>query len=125
MLAVCRRFAWLGFLAVSTGCAMCITGDDETYAAYGGAWERLDPFYGRVGSAFTPEVGMRVLPDDYAEPFVQPGQPAAPEELPQVAPQTETEKPKQPPETESGETESGESKSTDSSVLLGPIRTLR
>jgi hypothetical protein len=48
----------LGSLLVgAAGCAMCSSCDDYSYTASGGIWERLDPCYGRVGSAFTPEVG--------------------------------------------------------------------
>jgi hypothetical protein len=36
---------------------MCANPFDCDYAAYGGRIERLDRTHGRVGSAFTPEVG--------------------------------------------------------------------
>ena len=42
-------------LAVS-GCAMCSTCDDDTYAAFGGKWQRVDMTHGRVGSAFVDTV---------------------------------------------------------------------
>jgi hypothetical protein len=42
---------------------MCSTCGDDTYAAYGGKWERVDMTHGRVGSAFTP-VGFDVGPID-------------------------------------------------------------
>ncbi len=58
-----NRWQWIaacGILVVSSsGCSMCATPFDETYSAYGGVWERTDPYYGRVGSAFTP-VGQQV-----------------------------------------------------------------
>ena len=48
----------LGVVIVSTaGCAMCSSCDDYCYTGWGGRWERLDQCFGRVGSAFTPEVG--------------------------------------------------------------------
>ena len=37
---------------------MCSSCDDYCYSSSGGRWERLDPCFGRVGSAFTPEVGV-------------------------------------------------------------------
>ena len=64
MLTACRRLACVGLLALSSGCAICQNCDDESYAAYGGAWERNDRCNGRVGSAFTPEAGTRVLPPE-------------------------------------------------------------
>jgi hypothetical protein len=44
----------LGFTIGTTGCAMCSSCLDDTYAAYGGKWQRADPVQGRVGSAFDP-----------------------------------------------------------------------
>ena len=50
-----------GCLALwSIGCAMPEHPYDDDYAAFGGRWERQDPAHGRVGSAFTPQAGMRV-----------------------------------------------------------------
>lgn len=60
MLATCLRTACVAALACASGCAMCTSCDDDTYSAYGGRWERLDSCFGRVGSAFTPEVGVEV-----------------------------------------------------------------
>ena len=47
--------SWLMFvlLVASSGCAMCTSCEDDTYAAYGGKWQRADMTHGRVGSAFT------------------------------------------------------------------------
>ena len=94
MLATCGRLLGLGLLALSSGCAMCSSCDDYSYSAYGGAWERLDRTSGRVGSAFTPEVGTRVLVDGTGAPRV-PGElevvpegeaPAEPQPVPPQAP---------------------------------------
>ena len=64
MLAVVARSGMLLVLCGTlSGCAMCGSCDDYTYPTSGGAWERLDPSFGRVGSAFTPEVGTKVVPD--------------------------------------------------------------
>ena len=68
MFAACYQWIGLGLLALTSGCAMCNSCDDYTYGAYGGRWERLDPSYGRVGSAFTPEVGQRVDVDEHYAP---------------------------------------------------------
>lgn len=112
MLASCRRLAWVGLLAVSSGCAMCQNCDDEAYAAYGGAWERNDRCYGRVGSAFTPEVGTRVVPDGMIESVTeeessQAADPAEPRRMEDEAPQ--------PPPDAPG-------KAAGNSILRRPIR---
>ena len=44
---------FLALLVASGGCTLCTSCDDDTYAAYGGKWQRADRTYGRVGSAFT------------------------------------------------------------------------
>lgn len=49
-------------IAGSAGCAMCCNPYDSHYAGYGGAWERLDPAFGRVGSQFEPAGDMVVGP---------------------------------------------------------------
>ena len=132
MRAVCYRFAWLGLLLVTTGCAMCDVCDERSYTAYGGAWDRIDRCYGRVGSAFTPEVGMKVRGETSAKPEVtkpveqqpleqqpleqQPLEQKPVEQSPRVDPSPFDELPPKPPAE-------SENKSTDASVLLGPIRT--
>lgn len=77
MLALLLRMACLSVIVAGSGCAMCSSCDDFTYSANGGRWERLDPGFGRVGSAFTPEVGVEVgdtlletteTPEDIAPP---------------------------------------------------------
>ena len=55
----CLRWTLAG-LPLFLGCAMCQGPDVDTYSAVGGRWQRTDACYGRVGSAFTPEVGTRV-----------------------------------------------------------------
>lgn len=45
------------------GCRACLDCDDDTYAAYGGAWQRTNPSGGRVGSVLS-EAGARVA--DYS-----------------------------------------------------------
>ena len=55
-----RRTALLYLvLAVTScgGCAMCCGVDDENYGTYGGAWQRHDMRFGRVGSRFRPAGG--------------------------------------------------------------------
>lgn len=57
-----RIFSWLLGLALLTGmsgCSICQSQFDDTYAAYGGRWQRTDRAYGRVGSLFT-DSGTRV-----------------------------------------------------------------
>ncbi len=76
-----------------TGCAMCCSPFDCEYPHYGGAWERVDRCYGRVGSAFTPEVGVKVG-EGGATPYYSPQQPtpaARPmtEDLPEPMPTPE------------------------------------
>jgi hypothetical protein len=95
MTAVFCRLACVVLIALSTGCAMCANCDDETYPADGGRWQRVDPFYGRVGSIFTPEVWTTV--DGYyheSEPESIPrGEPTPaednPPQLPDGAPPAE------------------------------------
>lgn len=67
-------FALLGFAVSATGCAMCCAPDDPNYAAYGGRWERHDPQYGRVGSAFTPAGSPIDAGEVIGQPYVE-GQP--------------------------------------------------
>ena len=50
----------LCLLPLCAGCAMCSSQDDYTYAAFGGRWQRDDPFIGRVGSVFAPAGAMPV-----------------------------------------------------------------
>jgi hypothetical protein len=53
-----RHFASLALLLLAApGCALCSRCFDEAYPHYGGAVPRHDLYCGRVGSAFTPEVG--------------------------------------------------------------------
>lgn len=56
---ICRLVCAVAMICAS-GCAMCSNCDDYAYSSFVGRWERLDPCYGRVGSAFTPEVGQRI-----------------------------------------------------------------
>ena len=61
-----RTFALLSLVVscyLTSGCATCCNPYDCHYLYQGGAWVRNDPTYGRVGSAFTPEVGSKVVPD--------------------------------------------------------------
>ncbi len=53
-----------GLLLVASlsGCAICQGPYDDTYSAYGGRWQRLDPVNNRVGSAFV-DAGTRVTDD--------------------------------------------------------------
>ena len=43
-----------GLLMFASGCAICASPFDSHYAAYGGAWDRVDPSQGRVASVFQP-----------------------------------------------------------------------
>jgi hypothetical protein len=82
MMAWCVRSGWVAWLALFSGCAMCLNCDDCSYPADGGRWQRLDPCFGRVASAFTPEVGTRVdagVMEPYLEPVV-PGEPTPAED---------------------------------------------
>jgi hypothetical protein len=92
MLAACYQWIGFGLLAFTTGCAMCNSCDDYTYGAYGGRWERLDPCYGRVGSAFTPEVGQRVDVDELHTPEMHgvPNETKKPDELTPMEPMPES-----------------------------------
>ena len=70
-----RAFALLSLVvtaSLTSGCATCCNPFDCHYLYQGGAWVRNDPTYGRVGSAFTPEVGSKVVPDQVV---IQEGQP--------------------------------------------------
>lgn len=44
--------ALISTTSVLSGCAMCCAPFDDAYPTYGGKWERVDRFHGRVGSAF-------------------------------------------------------------------------
>lgn len=77
---MCVKFCLVScaaLLALAAGCAMCSSCDDYSYAASGGRWERLDPCFGRVGSAFTPEVGTEVdgAPSEPSSESIPPGEP--------------------------------------------------
>ena len=50
-------------LAALSGCAMCVSSLDSSYSAYGGAWQRIMPNHGRVGSVFDPAGGQAVGAD--------------------------------------------------------------
>ncbi|MGE0755371.1 MAG: hypothetical protein AB7F89_01275 [Pirellulaceae bacterium] len=78
MLAHACRLACVLLLLATSGCAICGSCDDYTYSAEGGLWQRLDPVYGRVGSAFTPEVWS--VDHGYVSDYV-PGESSA-EEVP-------------------------------------------
>lgn len=52
-------------LAALSGCAMCVSSLDSSYSAYGGAWQRIIPNHGRVGSVFDP-AGAQVVGEDGA-----------------------------------------------------------
>ena len=49
-----------GIVPLLAGCAMCSSCEDYNYAAFGGAWQRTDMRFGRVGSAFTAS-GVKVI----------------------------------------------------------------
>ena len=48
-----RCFSMLSLLTTMTGCAICCSPEDYTYATFGGKYERVDPSYGRVGSIYS------------------------------------------------------------------------
>lgn len=50
----------IAVLSLLSGCAVCAHPFDCSYQYQGGVWQRNNPDYGRVGSAFTPEVGSKV-----------------------------------------------------------------
>ena len=54
-----RGFALVAFTTAVAGCSICSNCHDESYAAYGGRWERVELDRGRLGSAFDP-AGQRV-----------------------------------------------------------------
>ena len=79
-----------GFLALAaclalaiSGCTMCSSCDDDAYGAYGGLWQRVDRFHGRVGSAFT-DVGVEVLGDEIVDPDDELAPPLEPTEAPRI-----------------------------------------
>ena len=51
MLRTLWMLCLVGFLAVSSGCAMCCNPFDETYPAYGGNWPSENVHGPRAGSA--------------------------------------------------------------------------
>ncbi len=56
-----KRFALLAVVAISSaasGCASCCAPYDYAYPTYGGKWERVDRFHGRVASAFNDASGV-------------------------------------------------------------------
>jgi len=57
-----KHFVWVATLMLAglTGCAMCDNAEDFGYSAFGGKWQRDNPYSGRVASAFDP-AGMQVL----------------------------------------------------------------
>jgi hypothetical protein len=48
------RYVVVLVMATSAGCAMCDSSQDGAYGAFGGRWQRTDPFCGRVGSVIDP-----------------------------------------------------------------------
>lgn len=52
MLRTLWMLSLVGFLVVSSGCAMCCNPFDETYPAYGGNWPSENVHGPRAGSAF-------------------------------------------------------------------------
>jgi len=57
-----KQYVWIAMLMLAgfSGCAMCDNAHDSSYAAFGGKWQRDNPYSGRVASAFDP-AGMQVL----------------------------------------------------------------
>lgn len=57
-----KQYIWVAMLMLAgfSGCAMCDNAHDSSYAAFGGKWQRDNPYSGRVASAFDP-AGMQVL----------------------------------------------------------------
>jgi hypothetical protein len=124
MLANCRCFLWSSLLALASGCAICGSCDDYTYGSYGGRWTRLDPCFGRVGSAFTPEAGTQVLPDELVPPEpeeVQPGIATPLESSTLETPPTDDSAPTPPTTLEPELNTMG----ADASVLRNPVEALR
>ena len=86
-----RAFALLSLIitaSLSSGCATCCNPYDCDYLYQGGAWVRNNPSYGRVGSAFTPEVGSKVVPDQVVVQQAQPTPAARPAVTEPVRPNT-------------------------------------
>jgi hypothetical protein len=123
MLANCRRYLCLGLLALGSGCAICGSCDDETYGAYGGRWTRLDPCFGRVGSAFTPEVGTKIWLDELVAPEPEPEEvaPGIPQPLDSSTPPADDAAPT-PPMTLMPD---AQSEGAATSVLLNPDELVR
>ena len=65
-----NRFSWVAMLVLAglTGCAMCDNSQDCTYPAFGGKWQRDNPFSGRVASLFDPAGHQLVAPADGKTP---------------------------------------------------------
>ena len=65
-----NRFPWVAMLvlAASAGCAMCDNSQDCTYPAFGGKWQRDNPYSGRVASLFDPAGHRMVAPAALAAP---------------------------------------------------------
>lgn len=88
-----RAFALLSLVltaALTSGCATCCNPYDYHYLYQGGAWVRNDPAHGRVGSAFTPEVGSKVVAEQVVvqEPQPTPANRPAPRVTQPVQPDT-------------------------------------
>jgi hypothetical protein len=111
------RLTCAAALILTSGCAMCSNCDDDAYSAFVGRWERLDPCYGRVGSAFTPEVGQLV--DDVVE-----GDPGAAEEITTPEPTPAEKQEETPPPAE--ERPLGDAPAApETSILQPPLRLQR
>jgi hypothetical protein len=57
MARLTRLLLVLSLAIASTGCTLCQSPEDDTYAAYGGRWPRYDRQQGRVGSPLS-ETGV-------------------------------------------------------------------
>lgn len=82
------RIAWLAAalgLVASSGCTLCCTPYDDARSYYGGKWQDVDPYHGRLGSIFDPAGGAPVE-HPYAEveqaPTLAAPTPAAPRTTP-------------------------------------------
>lgn len=79
----------ISITAACVGCAMCDSGLDRNYAAYGGVRDRVDRVDGRVGSILGPADSQDLVDrsgEEAFEPFIPPSTPTVDDDREQYSP---------------------------------------
>jgi hypothetical protein len=79
----------ISLIAACIGCAMCDSGLDRNYAAYGGVRDRMDRVDGRVGSILGPAAAQDLVDrsgEEAFETFVPPSTPTVDDDREQYSP---------------------------------------